>query len=57
MYKLAMKMFYITIIIATILSIYLLLHLIYNKKHKDINAWWFPMLLAILIELYVDKQY
>ena len=52
-----MKMFFITILISVILSFFILIHLIYNKKHNYINVWSFPMLLAILIELYIHKQY
>ena len=57
MYQLAMKIFFITILISVILSFFILMHLIYNKKHNYINVWSFPMLLAILIELFIHKQY
>jgi hypothetical protein len=57
MYQLAMKIFFITILISVILSFFILMHLIYHKKHNYINVWSFPMLLAILIELFIHKQY
>ncbi len=46
-------MFRVLIILATLISLYLLFTQIYYKNYKSINAWQFPMLLAILVELYL----
>lgn len=45
--------FRVLIILATLISLYLLFTQIYYKNYKSINAWHFPMLLAILVELYL----
>jgi hypothetical protein len=42
--------FRLFLIIVTLISLYILLNDIVNKKNKIINSWQFPMLLAILIE-------
>ena len=54
MYKHAIYIFKILIIITTLLSLYILLTAMYEKRLKIINPWRFPMLLAILIELYME---
>jgi hypothetical protein len=41
------------LIIVTLISLYNLLHNVYNKNHRLINSWQFPMLLAILIEEFI----
>ena len=51
MYKHTMSIFKIVIIIATLLSLYIIINNMYMFK-KRVNAWQFPMLLAILLELY-----
>ena len=53
MYKHTMYMFKILIIITTLLSLYILLDRLYVGNMSLVNAWRFPMLLAILIELYM----
>ena len=53
MYNTIIIIFKCTIIIATVLSLYILINNIYFKKSTTINAWCFPMLLAILIEEYI----
>lgn len=42
--------FRLFLIIVTLISLYVLLDNVYNKNHRSINSWQFPMLLAILIE-------
>ena len=42
--------FRLFLIIVTLISLYILLNNVVNKKNKLINSWQFPMLLAILIE-------
>lgn len=42
--------FRLFLIIVTLISLYILLDNVYNKNHRIINSWQFPMLLAILIE-------
>ena len=42
--------FRLFLIIVTLISLYILLNDVVNKKNKIINSWQFPMLLAILIE-------
>jgi uncharacterized membrane protein YuzA (DUF378 family) len=39
--------------LAALISLYVLLNHIYKKEYQIMNCWQFPMLLAILIELYV----
>lgn len=53
MYEIILIIFKYIIIIATILSFYILMDNIYYNKPSLINAWRFPMLLAILIEQYI----
>jgi len=49
-----MDVFKIVIIIATLLSLYIFItKMYYHGKKGLVNAWQFPMLLAILIELYM----
>lgn len=45
--------FRLFLIIVTLISLYILVNDIYNKKNKLINSWQFPMLLAILIEEFI----
>lgn len=45
--------FRLFLIIITLISLYILLNDIFNKKNKIINSWQFPMLLAILIEEFI----
>ena len=45
------KFFVFLMSIVTLISLYILVDKIFNKKYHSINAWQFPMLLAILIEL------
>ncbi len=52
MYYIILIIFKYIILIATIISFYILIDNIYYKKSNLINAWVFPMLLAILIEEY-----
>ena len=42
--------FRLFLIIVTLISLYILLNDVFNKKNKVIKSWQFPMLLAILIE-------
>ncbi len=53
MYKHTMSIFKIVIIIATLMSFYIFFNKLYDIKKGGVNAWQFPMLLAILIELYM----
>ncbi len=53
MYCIILNIFKYIIVIATILSFYILINNIYYKKSTLINAWRFPILLAILIEEYI----
>ena len=45
--------FRLFLIIVTLISLYILVNDIYNKKNKLIKSWQFPMLLAILIEEFI----
>jgi hypothetical protein len=45
--------FRLFLIIVTLISLYKLIHNVYNRNHKLINSWQFPMLLAILIEEFI----
>ena len=45
--------FRLFLIVVTLISLYILLSDVYNKKNKVINSWQFPMLLAILIEEFI----
>ena len=45
--------FRLFLIIVTLISLYILVNDVYNKKNKLINSWQFPMLLAILIEEFI----
>lgn len=45
--------FRLFLIIVTLISLYILLNDVYNRKNKLINSWQFPMLLAILIEEFI----
>lgn len=53
MYKHTMSIFTIVIIIATLFSFYILLYRLYVGNMRLVNPWQFPMLFAILIELYM----
>ena len=53
MYKHTIPIFKLVIIIAMLISLYIFLNRLYEGKIGGVNAWQFPMLLAILIELYV----
>ena len=48
--------FRFTILFATLLSLFILIEAYYDRRHYLINAWHFPMLLAIVIELYIYKD-
>ena len=45
--------FRLFLIIVTLISLYILVNDVFNKKNKLINSWQFPMLLAILIEEFI----
>ena len=57
MYKYAVSIMKFSTLIAALSSLYVLAHLSYFKQHDKINPWQFPMLLAVLIELYIYKLY
>ena len=57
MYSYAISIIKISTLIAALSSLYILVHLSYYKQHDKISAWQFPMLLAVLIELYIFKMY
>jgi hypothetical protein len=57
MYYYAVSIMKISIIIAALASLYILCNVSYYKQRDKISAWQFPMLLAILIELYIFKMY
>ena len=57
MFYYAVSIMKISIIIAALSSLYILCNVSYYKQRDKISAWQFPMLLAILIELYIFKMY
>ena len=57
MFYYAVSIMKISTIIAALSSLYILVHLSYYKQHDKMSAWQFPMLLAVLIELYIFKMY
>lgn len=57
MYSYAISIMKISTLIAALSSLYILVHLSYYKQRDKISAWQFPMLLAVLIELYIFKMY
>ena len=47
------ELYKVLIVIVTLISFYLLSKKLYYKEFNDINVWQFPMLVAILLEIYI----
>ncbi len=48
-----MYIFRISLGLATLISLYMLMHHIYKKSYMDISCWRFPMLLALFLESFI----
>ena len=50
LYQKALITFKILIVLISIVSLYILVHKLYEKNYKLIHSWHFPMLIAICLE-------
>jgi hypothetical protein len=48
-----MYIFRICLGLATLISLYMMMHHIYTKSYRDISCWRFPMLLALFLESFI----